>query len=64
MQKRTLTYGNHNWYVTFENEDKVVALIPRKIEQTASNMALAYGARFAPNAGVTLRKIHPRGKAS
>ena len=59
MGQRTLTYGTHNWYVTFGNLPNLVALIPRKIEQTASNMALAYADRFGGTA-VTLRKIHPR----
>ena len=59
MSTRTLTYGMSNWYVTFKNIPNVVALIPRKIEQTASNMALAYADRFG-GTDITLRKIHAR----
>ena len=59
MGQRTLTWGNSNWYVTFKNITNVVALIPRKTEQTASRTALSYAERFG-GTDVTLRKIHPR----
>ncbi len=62
MSPRTLTWGTSNWYVTFDNLPTLVALIPRKTEQIASNMALSYASRFkAEDGSVTLRKIHKRG---
>ena len=53
---RQLTWGVHDWYVTFEDMPKLAALIPRKSENTAGSMALRYGTQVGSKA-VVLRKM-------